>query len=147
MTSDLTPEIRQWGMWCHLSALGGLLVMFLIPIPFLGILISFFVWRNGRSKHAFVDEQGKESLNFQMSIAIYAIVISILCMFLILQLCGMAMNSSSSNASSIVVATLVGIAGFAVLIFIFQAIAMIVASVKAYQGQSFRYPFTLRFLK
>jgi uncharacterized Tic20 family protein len=149
MTSDLAPEIRQWGMWCHLSALAGVLVMFLIPIPFLGILIPFIVWQNGRRKHPFIDEQGKESLNFQISMAIYAVVILILGVFLLFQLCGMTSNygSSSSNAANVLGVVLVGMVGFVILMAIFQIIAVIVASVKANKGQSFRYPFTLRFLK
>ena len=69
-----------------------------------------------------VDAHGKESLNFQISMLIYAIVSGILCLIFI---------------------------GFLLLaaIGITSLVCVIIASVKASNGVPFRYPLTIRFLK
>src|SRR6516165_5006693 len=67
----LTSEERQWGMFAHLSivlayAIGGML--------FLGPLI---IWLIKKEQSKFVDDHGKEALNFSLNIMI-AIVAGIL---------------------------------------------------------------------
>ncbi len=70
----------------------------------------------------FVDEQGKESLNFNISIAIYGVV------------------------SAILVAVVVGIP-LAIAVGVFWIVELIMASIKANQGIPFHYPLTIRFIK
>ena len=61
-------DARLWGMLCHLSALS---VYFTGVGLWLGPLACWLVKRN---ESAFVDDQGKESLNFQISMLIYKLV-------------------------------------------------------------------------
>lgn len=70
----------------------------------------------------FVDDQGKEALNFQITVAIAMIVSMILMLVLI----------------GVVLMFLVGIAALAFTI---------IAAIKANEGQYYRYPFTLRLVK
>ncbi|MDH4319273.1 MAG: DUF4870 domain-containing protein [Desulfobulbaceae bacterium] len=110
-------EELNWAMLCHLSALCAY-----IGIPFGHILGPIIIWQLKKNDYPMVDEHGKESLNFQISITIYAIVSGIL-MFVII--------------------------GFALLaaLIIFHLVLTIIAAVKTSDGEHYRYPFTIRLLK
>src|SRR4051794_16164375 len=69
---DTAVTAHRWGMLCHLSALSG----FIIPLGHL--LGPLLVWALKREDDAFVESQGKESLNFQISVTIYGIVAGLL---------------------------------------------------------------------
>ena len=101
---------------CHASALLGLFFHFLGHI--LGPLI---VWLVKRGDAAEIDAHGKESLNFQLSMLIYDAVAVILCFVLI------------------------GIP-ILILLWILNTVLVIVASIKASDGQLYRYPLTIRFI-
>ncbi|WP_347552214.1 DUF4870 domain-containing protein [Pseudalkalibacillus hwajinpoensis] len=108
-------EARSWAMFVHLSALSG----YFIP---LGNLIGpIIIWSIKKETDPFVDEQGKEALNFQLSITIYAILIGILSLVLI------------------------GLILIPVLIVV-HLVQIIIASVKSSEGNQYRYPWTIRFL-
>ena len=106
---------RMFGMLCHLLALSGLV------IPFGTIIGPLVIWLIKKNESSFVDRQGRESLNFQISVLIYLVVSGIL--------------------------VLVGI-GILLLIAvgIFWLVLTIVAAVKANEGVEYRYPLTIRFL-
>jgi uncharacterized protein len=148
MYQDLPRSVRLWGMVCHLSAIVCALSNGVL-IPFLSLIVPYLVWISSRDKHPFIDEQGRESLNFQLSMAIYTISAGILFVFLFLLTCGVAFNSSSSsNALGDVFSwLLVALISVFALFEIFQIAVIILAAVKAYNGQSYRYPFTLRFFQ
>jgi len=107
-------EERTWGMLCHITALAGYF------IPFGNILGPLIVWLVKKEESAFVDDQGKESLNFQLSATIYIIVAGILSLFLI---------------------------GIPILIglLIFHLVVIIIATVRSSEGTHYRYPLTIRF--
>ena len=107
---------RTWTVLCHASALLGLFFHFLGHI--LGPLI---VWLVKRGDAAEIDAHGKESLNFQLSMLIYDAIAAILCIVLI---------------------------GIPILIvlWVLNTVLVIVASIKASEGQLYRYPLTIRFI-
>ena len=115
-TEELSKDERLWGMLCHLLAFSGYL------IPFGSVLGPLIVWMIKKDEMPFVDDQGKESLNFQLTMLIAAIV-SIILMFV-----------------------LIGFVLLGVLI-IFQIVVIIMAAVKANDGIKYRYPYTIRFIK
>ena len=109
-------EERTWGMLCHLVVLTGFI------IPFASIIGPLVIWMIKRDEMPFVDDQGKESLNFQITMMLAMIVSGLLIFVLI---------------------------GF-VLVFvvaIFQLIMIIIASVKANEGVYYRYPLCIRLIK
>jgi uncharacterized protein len=53
-----TQEDRQMGLFCHL---GGALLGFLVPL---------IIWLIKKDQSKFVDDQGKEALNFQITLLI-----------------------------------------------------------------------------
>ena len=62
--NEVTQEQKTWGMIAHLSALVGLI------IPFGNILGPLVVWLVKKDTMPFVDDQGKEALNFNITLAI-----------------------------------------------------------------------------
>ncbi len=113
--SGLTPDEKTFGMLTHLSAL-----LFLILPSFGNVIGPLVVWLLKKDQSEWIDRQGKESLNFQISITIYAILSGILVIVLI---------------------------GFLLLplLFIFWLIFVIIASVKVSNGEEFHYPLAIRF--
>jgi len=117
MTQIQDNQARQWGMLCHLTAL-----CVFVGVPFGNILGPLIIWVLKREMHPFIDDQGRESVNFQISMIIYTFMAGIL--------------------------VIVGI-GILLLIAlaVFEVVVVIVAAVRASEGVSYRYPVTIRFLK
>lgn len=109
-------DARNWAMVCHLSALSGYI------IPFGNILGPLIVWAIKKDDDPFIDDQGKEALNFHLTM-IVLFIISFILMFL-----------------------LIGFLLLAVLA-VFVLIMIIIASIKANDGVYYRYPLTIRFFK
>ena len=109
-------EVRQLAMFCHLSALLG------IWVPFGSLIGPLILWQMKREMDPFIDDQGKEALNFQISVAI---------------------------ASAICLLLMVVVIGFFLfgLLAIGALVLTIIAGVKANEGQVYRYPFTWRLIK
>ncbi|MCU1740445.1 MULTISPECIES: DUF4870 domain-containing protein [unclassified Pseudomonas] len=111
-----SQEVRQWAMFCHLSAFLG------YWFPFGSLIGPLILWQMKREQDPFIDAQGKEALNFQITVAIAAMV-CIPLMFV-----------------------LIGIPLFGLLV-IAAVVLTIIAGVKANEGVAYRYPFTWRPVK
>jgi len=109
-------EERTWGMFCHLIVFTGFI------IPFASIIGPLVIWMIKRDEMPFVDDQGKESLNFQITIMLAMI------------------------ASGILMFVLIGFVLIFVVV-IFQFIMIIIASIKANEGVYYRYPMCIRLIK
>jgi len=107
---------KSWGMGAHLIALAGLI------IPFGNILGPLILWLIKKDESPFVDDQGKESLNFQISISICCLV------------------------SAILIVIVIGIF-LLIALGILDIVFVIIASIKANSGEKYRYPLTLRLVK
>ncbi len=107
---------KTMGMLCHLLALSG----FIIPLG--SIIGPLVMWLVKKDSHPFVDDQGKEALNFQITV-IFAIIASILLMFIVIGF------------------FLLPLVGLCDIIFI------IIATIKANSGVAYRYPFAIRLVK
>jgi uncharacterized Tic20 family protein len=122
MTTDAhTAEsiaTRDWSKatLCHLLALAGF-----AGIPFGNVLGPLIFWLCLRDKHAEVNEHGKESLNFQLSMTLYALI------------------------AGLSIFVLIGIVLLPIVLLL-DLILLIIASVKASKGEFYRYPLTIRFL-
>ena len=115
MAGAPSAEERQWAMFAHLSALVGVI------IPLGSIIGPLVIWLIKKDTMPFVNDQGKEALNFNITVGIAAIVGWILCFILI---------------------------GFLVLAVLAIAwlVFVIIATIKANEGTTYRYPFTLRLI-
>ena len=110
-------------MWCHMSALAGLV------LPFGNLIGPLVFWQMKRTEFPSVDEHGKESLNFQLSVLIYLVAGAVIA-FLGTLLC-------------------FGWLLFPVLIVLhFGALVLaVIAGIKANDGVLYRYPLNLRLIK
>ncbi|MEI6892523.1 MAG: DUF4870 domain-containing protein [Pontiella sp.] len=109
---------RQWAMACHLAALAGYMMPFIAG----NLIVPLVIWLIKREDGAFVDEQGKETLNFQLSLLLYAFI----CVLLFLMVIGIFLL-------------------FPLVVFGF--ICPIIGAVKASEGVAYRYPMCIRFIK
>jgi hypothetical protein len=113
----LTESERSWAMLCHLSGFASFL-----PIPFGGIIGPLIFWLSRKDESAWVDENGKAALNFNLSILLYIILVSPLCFILIgFPLIGMLLT--------------------------LKVVCVIIASIKASKGERFRYPLAIPFVQ
>lgn len=103
-------------MGLHLSSLSGY-----IGVPFGSIVGPLVIWLIKKDQSAFIDENGKDALNFHLSMLLY-LIISIPLMFVLV--------------------------GFISLLAIpiLEIVFSIIAAVKASEGQWFRYPLTIRMI-
>ena len=124
----ISAEERQWAMFAHLSALlGGLLTSGWAGSIgcFLGPLI---IWMVKKDTMPFVDDQAKEALNFNITVAIIFFVL-------------WAVTFLTLFIGGVLTVPLMVIVGIAWLVL------TVIAAIKANQGERYRYPFTLRLVK
>lgn len=116
MSEVPNKDERTWGMLCHLTAFSGFI------IPFGSILGPLIIWLIKKDEMPFVDDQGKESLNFQITM-LFAFIISFVLMFILI--------------------------GFVLMgvVAIFDIVMLIIASIKANEGVAYRYPYAIRLIK
>ncbi|NIZ06933.1 DUF4870 domain-containing protein [Pseudoalteromonas sp. HF66] len=69
-------EQRMWAMFCHLSALAGLL------FPFGSVIGPLIVWLVKKEEMPLVAEHGRKSLNFQLTMMI-AYIVCFMLMFVV----------------------------------------------------------------
>ena len=112
-----STNVRTWNILCHASALLGVFLHF--PGYLLGPLV---VWLAKRDDSPEIDAHGKESVNFQISMLIYNGIAVVFCL------------------------VLVGFAFLAVL-WVLNAVFVIVAAIQASDGKFYRYPMTIRFIQ
>ena len=110
-------EVRNLAMFCHLAGFAQLLA----PLGG-GILATFAFWLWKRDVHELVDDQGRESLNFQISWTLYMLVTFAIWF----------------TKVGWILLTIIGIA---------QLVLLCIGASKAKDGIAFRYPLTIRMIK
>ena len=109
-------EIRNTAVAAHLSTFAGLVV------PFGSVIVPLAVWLTRRDRDPFIDQAGREALNFGISIAIYGSVLLVATLMLV----GIPL-------------LIAGVIAWVVLASL--------AAAKASQGQAYRYPLTMRLVR
>lgn len=115
LPTTISKEQRNWAMLAHLS---GLLTFATVIGGILGPLV---LWLLRKDDMNFAADQAKEALNFQITLALAALVAWVLCLILI----------------GFVLLALLAIA---------DIVLVIIAAVKASEGVQYRYPFNLRLI-
>ena len=125
--SGIVAEQRQWAMFAHLSAILGAVLTSGIGGwgTFLGPLI---IWLLKKDTMPFVDDQAKEALNYNITVAIVFFALWVL-VFITLG-----------------IGLLIAIPAW-IVIGIAWLVFTIIAAIKANDGVSYRYPFTMRLVK
>jgi uncharacterized protein len=108
---------RTWGMLAHLAAFAGLI------LPLVGnVVVPLLIWHSWRERSRFVGEQALESLNFNISVSIGALI----CWVLVVVFVGFLLGTA---------------------LFIAWLALTLIAAIKASEGVNYRYPFSLRLVK
>jgi uncharacterized protein len=129
-------------------------------IPFGNYIFPIIIWTSKKDQSEFIDHNGKQTLNFQLSILIYSLVLAMIAIPVLLYtvLNNISLNAFAHNkdivfehfdfASNIGLLTIGALA-----LFVFASIKVaefflvIYASVKASNGEEYNYPLTIPFLK
>ncbi|APY00822.1 hypothetical protein CLV86_1594 [Lacinutrix venerupis] len=126
-------------------------------IPFGNFLGPLVLWIINKEKSEFIDEHGKQAINFQISILIYSLIIGLITIpfFAFSLLSGLdfmdfnLFNGIHFNISKPTPLFYIGgsLGFLAVIAFILEIVFIIKASIKARDGDSYEYPFSIKFLK
>lgn len=131
-------NVRTWSMLCHLSALIGL---FWWPGIVLGPLI---VWQIKKNELPEIDPHGKEALNFQLTF----VIIYFIARIVLASIAGLAFGNGLFWGSPF--AFFGGGFGLLSVLPIINLIAIVlavVAGIKANNGEPYKYPFSIKFVK
>lgn len=120
---DVSSEERTYAVMMHLSLLGYLFA------PFVMFIAPLVMWLVKKDTSRFLDDHGRETLNFHLTLMLYAVVLPILVTPLALLTCGLAWAAA------------------ALLPFVLGLVGMISAARAADRGEYYRYPMTLRFIR
>ena len=112
---EVSHDDRNMAVLSHLGAFVG------YAVPFGNVFVPLILWLIRRQHSVFVGDNARESLNFQLTICIYAAI----CFVLMFVLIGFVLA-----------------AGLAV----FQIVYVVLAALAARRGEIYRYPLTLRFV-
>ena len=108
---------RTWGMLAHLAALAGLV------LPLVGnVLGPLLVWATKKDESAWVGEQAREALNFNITVMLAGLACGLLALIFIGFLLGTAL-------------------------FIAWLVMTLIAAIRASEGVQYRYPISLRLIK
>jgi len=118
---EADPKARMWAMFCHLAGFAWILP---ITPAFGSVLGPLIVWLIKKNDYPFVDDQGKEAVNFQITMLIYGVVAGLLILLCI----GMILLP---------------------VVIIIDVVLTVVAAIRATDGEHYRYPYPLiiRFVK
>ncbi len=115
-TNGVSQEDRNMGLLC-------VLLQFLTYFTgFGGLIAPLIVWMMKKDSSAFIDQVGKETVNFQISLIIYGFVCFLLCFVFI----------------GLILFPLLGLAAL---------ILIVIAALKAKDGIVYRYPLCIRLIK
>ncbi|MBW4641445.1 MAG: DUF4870 domain-containing protein [Goleter apudmare HA4340-LM2] len=148
-------QMRVWAMFCHSSALLAWILLFFLVflgIPLylpLNILVPLLIWQFNKAKSPWIDFQGKEALNFQISLTLYTLAVIIISLLVILIICAIAMTTNQGgNQVKMVLDSLIFVwFSLTAIMLLLQLFLVNFAAVKAYNGEYYRYPFTMRLLR
>jgi len=113
---NINNDNKTFAMFCHLSAL----VVFILPLA--NLILPISMWLAKRKESNFIDNNGKNSINFQLTSIIIFLILSALVKILI-------------GIPLIIVFT---------IYYIFE---IILAAVKANKGELYYYKCAIRFIK
>jgi uncharacterized protein len=122
---DATTDERTYALCIHLTLLGHLILTVFV------IIVPIVMWLSKKEDSPFIDDHGREVINFQITLIIYSILFAIIFAIIAIPL-GLLTFS-------------VGLA-LAFFPYILGLVGMVQASMAANRGEFYRYPMNIRFL-
>lgn len=149
----MTSNEKNTSALIHLSTLSQYI------IPFGGFIFPIIIWSSKKNDSEFIDANGKQALNFQLSMFLYTLLLLLISIPVLLYSIFKNVSYedlengkfvfdqlSTGNITGIVIIAAVA---FMLLCFskITEFILVIIAGVKASNGESYKYPLTINFFK
>jgi uncharacterized Tic20 family protein len=122
-TAPPSSDERTWALVAHAGGPAGLL----LSAGLFGFAVPLVVWLAKRDESPFVDDQGKEALNFQITLFLVHVVLLLFCLL------------------TLGIGLIVAIPAFLGL-WLLEVVLGVVAALRAHDGKRYRYPFTLRLI-
>jgi hypothetical protein len=149
----LTTNQKNIAAIIHLSTL----CKYVFPLG--NFIVPLIFWTLNKDKSDFIDKHGKQAINFQLSILLYAVVIASLTIPLFFfgivntldfpefwHMYDFDYHISKSQGINVAIITIVA-AILTVAALILELVFIITATTKANQGEPYKYPITINFLK
>ena len=130
----------------HISSFSGYI------IPFGSIIVPIVLWQTLKDRSRYLDAQGKEAVNFNIS---YGLYIFILGLSIIPSVFGSLFNQLRYNDSNFhfnfgdsnLFFGLFSIASVISIVGLLKIALVIIAAIKAKDGENYTYPLTIKFIK
>ncbi|WP_029272241.1 DUF4870 domain-containing protein [Flavobacterium sp. KJJ] len=149
-----TTSEKNTATFTHLSTLTQYI------IPFGNYIFPILIWTSYKDKSEFVNHHGKQTLNFQLSLLLYTLVLALIAIpiFLTVFLQNIPMEAIFNDENFVIRnfdfqgnIGLISIGLTAVLLFgllkFVEFFLVIYASIKASNGELYKYPLTIPFIK
>ncbi|WP_017498073.1 DUF4870 domain-containing protein [Flavobacterium sp. WG21] len=149
-----TSSEKNTATFTHLSTLSQYI------IPFGNYIFPILIWTSYKDKSEFVNHHGKQTLNFQLSLLLYTLVLALIAIpiFITVFLQNIPMEAVFNDENFIIRnfdfngnIALLSIGATAVLLFgvlkFVEFFLVIYASIKASNGELYKYPITIPFIK
>lgn len=153
METTITENQKNVAASVHLSTFSKFF------FPFGNFIAPLLLW-NFNKEHKFVDDHGKEAINFQLSIFIYSLVIGLICLpFVIIFATDFIslVETIDRTVGHVTISDLQNLSGYIVILFIaatllfglfvFELYAVISATMYAAKGKIYHYPLSISFIK
>jgi uncharacterized protein len=165
-SSDVPIGPRRAAMWIHLAGAACAPLAIALPwfittqlshggigafvAPYMGLLLPVVTWRLLRSSHPFVDENGRNVVNFHLSMAVFVTIFLLTSALAITSLCG-GFPLHMNKPVTLLTNTGLFIFGIALLLLPAQGLSSsylsVYGAIRGAKGQVYRYPFSLNFFK
>lgn len=127
--------------------------------PFGNFIAPLLLWTFNK-EHKFVEEHGREAINFQLSIFIYSLLIGLLCLPFALIFATdfiSLIETIDHTVGTVSIQDIKNLSGYIIILFIaavllfglfvFELYAVISATIAASKGDAYKYPFSISFIK
>ena len=131
----------------HISAFAGLI------FPFGQIITPLIAWQTLKDRSPFLDAHGKEAINFNISYTLYVFILTVFVGGLVMgnffrNLNGLKdFDTIKFNLDFQNIFGFLSVGSIAGIIYLIGIALIIIASLKAKEGESYAYPFTIKFIK
>ena len=156
MESSITKHQKNIASLIHISTFAKYL------FPFGNFILPLVLWTSNKNASAFVDHNGKQALNFQISILIYSLVLGFIAFIIALfqawdlldfinilehnkHAVDFRIDHIFKFGSSLMLLGVIGLIWF--ILFIMDIVCSILGAVKSNEGKEYYYHITIKFIR
>ncbi len=118
----------------HLSAFFGYI------FPFGAVVGPLVIWEMNKRKSDFIDRNGKEAINFNLSYLLYTFVLG-------LSIVPFVIRTVMNDLHHLDLFGMISVGSIIAVLAIVKFVLIIIAASKANQGEVYNYPLTIKFIK